>query len=193
MARTRAPCSRRSSPRARQFCLHLHHEAGLGQLLLQPLFLLLQPGDAVITYIPPRPRQPGQRARITSPTPLHDMTGIQPLAAQQRTLLTVGCRVVGGQNVQLVLRGKPPSPSPRGHLRIETFPSSARHPPRIYRGHVGEVSIPALGSLIIRGRVPQPRLAERVPRIGYAFGANTTEYPRRWSPNHVSAIPARGK
>src|SRR5664279_2241643 len=28
--------------------------------------------------------------------------------------------------------------------------------------HVGEVSIPALKSMIVRGRVPQPRLAERV-------------------------------
>jgi len=28
-----------------QFCLHIHHEAGLGQLLLQLLLLLLQAGD----------------------------------------------------------------------------------------------------------------------------------------------------
>jgi hypothetical protein len=33
-----------------QFCLHIHHEAGLGQLLLQLPFLLLKAGDPFGTY-----------------------------------------------------------------------------------------------------------------------------------------------
>src|SRR5664279_5888070 len=47
-----------------------------------------------------------------------------------------------------------------------TGPGSSTPGPSVKPGqadrHVGEVSIPALKSMIVRGRVPQPRLAERV-------------------------------
>src|SRR5664279_3197592 len=60
-----------------------------------------------------------------------------------------------------------------GHLRVRPCRASAIHRTRIFDPgpsvkpgqadrHVGEVSIPALKSMIVRGRVPQPRLAERV-------------------------------
>src|SRR4030081_2272494 len=49
--RARAARSRRSSLRARAVCLHLHHEAGLGQLLLQFAFLPLQSGDPLLARI----------------------------------------------------------------------------------------------------------------------------------------------
>src|SRR5664279_5106500 len=59
-----------------------------------------------------------------------------------------------------------------GHLRVRPCRASAIHRTRIFDPgpsvkpgqadrHVGEVSIPTLGSMIVRGRVPQPRLAER--------------------------------
>jgi hypothetical protein len=80
--------------------------------------------------------------------------------------------VVSGQDLQLVLRGEPPPPDPLGDLRVGTSRSSTRHPPRICdpgrpvdpghgHRHVGESPSPALGSLTIRGRVPQPRLTDR--------------------------------
>src|SRR5207302_11322217 len=107
---------------------------------------------------PPRARgHPGHRARIPGPTPLHNMAGIQALPAQQRTLLTLGGRVIRREDLQLVLRGKRPPPSPRGHLRIGTFPSSARHPPQNLRsrapGRAWSPSWSCRGSLHPRPRV----------------------------------------
>jgi hypothetical protein len=60
-----------------QFCLHIHHEAGLGQLLLQPLLLRLELGDLLGLRVAPLPAArsppPGQRAGITSLAPLDDV------------------------------------------------------------------------------------------------------------------------
>src|SRR5260370_4749578 len=74
-----------------RFCLDIHHEAGLSQLLLQLGLLLAQPGDLRIPRTSrrtaPRPRA-GQRTGVTGPPPLDHVTGIQALAAQHRALLT---------------------------------------------------------------------------------------------------------
>ena len=61
------------------------------------------------------------------------------------------------------------------------FSTSTIHPPRICdpgrrveharrHGHFGEVSIPALGSLIVSVRVPQTRLAERDVEVFWSGG-----------------------
>jgi hypothetical protein len=96
-----------TSARCPQFCLHIHHEAGLGQLLLQLALLGHKAGDLlglrVTARLRPRGhRQPGQRARITRLAPLHDMARVQALAAQQRPLrpLRGGVVLDGGQRRQ---------------------------------------------------------------------------------------------
>src|SRR3954453_23908910 len=92
-----------------QFCLHFHHEAGLGQLLLQSLPLGLQGSDLLVALVAgftaTRRRQRGRRAGVTGPPPRHDVAGVQALTAQQGTLFAVGGGIVGGQDLQLVLRG----------------------------------------------------------------------------------------
>ena len=91
-----------------QFCLRFHHEAGLGQLLLQSLLLSLQSSNLLVAFVAgfaaTHRRQRGRRAGVTGPPPRHDVAGVQALAAQQGTLLAVGGCVVGGQDLQLVLR-----------------------------------------------------------------------------------------
>jgi hypothetical protein len=75
-------------------------------------------------------------------------------------------------DLQLVLGRERPPLRPLGHLGIATFPSSVIHPPRVYdpgrskqrahlASHSGNLSIPALRSLIVSGRVPQVSLTER--------------------------------
>jgi hypothetical protein len=119
-----------------QFCLDLHHEAGGGQLLLQLPFLPLQAGDLLGLRVAPaasaRNRQPSQRTRIARLAPRHDVAGIQALPTQQRTLLTIGRGVVGGQHLQLVLRRERPPPGTLRHLRVGPLSSSTIHPTRIF-------------------------------------------------------------
>ncbi len=167
--------------------------SGPGQLLLQLSLLLLQTGDPFLLRVAPWPppwnAQPGQGAGVTGPAPVHDMAGVQALPAQHRTLLTVGRRVVGRQHRQLVLRGESPASGPLRHLRIWTFSTSAIHPPRICdpgrtvehrhgHRHIGEVSIPALGSLIVRGA----SASAQVDREGRATNENTNGLLRQYFP-----------
>ena len=149
--------------------------------LLQLALLGLKAGDLlgprVTALAAARHRQPGQRARITRLAPLHDMAGVQALAAQQRPLRPLRGGVVLGQDLQLVLGRERPPLRLLGHLGIAMFRSSVIHPPRVYdpgrpkqcghlASHSGNLSIPALGSLIVSGRLPQMRLAEKGNRVG---------------------------
>src|ERR1019366_7604704 len=101
-----------------------------------------------------------------------------------------GRSVVGREHLQLVLRGERPPTGPLEHLRIRPSTSSTIHPTRIFDPgrpvehtqrccHLGEVSIPALGSLNVRGRLPQPRLAERVTRTCDRLSPESQRWLRR--------------
>src|SRR5664280_2587228 len=74
-----------------QFCLGSHHEAGLGQLLLQSGLLLVEPVDLGVPRIrpasSPRLGQRGQRAGVPGSSPVHDVAGVQAFPAQDRALL----------------------------------------------------------------------------------------------------------
>jgi len=156
--------------------LDIDHEAGLGQLLFQSSFLCFQLGDPLLLPVtrrsPPRLGQTSQGPDITGPAPVHEMTGVQALTAQHRTLLTAGGSLIGCEDLQLVLRGERPPPGPLRHLGVRTLHIIINHQNRILdhnRGvehsrshrHLREVSIPALGSLIVRERVPHTRLTDR--------------------------------
>src|ERR1700741_2505808 len=182
MASTSARCprSRRASPRAHAV-LPAHPPRGGPWPAPAPTGASRPQGGRssrprVTALAAARHRQPGQRARITRLAPLHDMAGVQALAAQQRPLRPLRGGVVLGQDLQLVLGRERPPLRPLGHLGIATFRSSVIHPPRVYdpgrskqRAHLachsGNLSIPALGSLIVSGRVPQVSLTERVSTV----------------------------
>ena len=70
--------------------MHFDHEAGLGQLLFQSSFLCFQVADPLLLPVTRRPAprlgQTGQRPHVTGPAPLHNVTGVQALTAQHRTL-----------------------------------------------------------------------------------------------------------
>ena len=181
LTRCRAPRSRRSSPRARVV------------LLAHPPRSGPWPAPAPVAASPARG---GRFARLAGRAvdvravqltrPARRRHG--PAASsrcgwntsppgEERTLLTIGRSLVGRQNLELVLRGERPTPGPLGHLRIGTLPSSIRHPTKIFdpgrpvhTGHLAchlrGVSIPSLGSLIVRGRVPQPWLTEGYRELG---------------------------
>jgi hypothetical protein len=57
-----------------------------------------------------------------------DQAGIQALTAQDRALLPVGCRLIGSQDLLLVLRGEHPPACPRGHLGSACRSSPATGP-----------------------------------------------------------------
>jgi hypothetical protein len=156
-----------------QFCLHLHHEAGLGQLLLQLPFLPLQAGNPLLTRptgVGPVawPAPPAHPCRGPSATPRYGWdTGPPGVAVHP---VRHRCRVVGGEDLQLVLRGERTPPGPLGDLRVGTSRSSTSHPPGICdpgrsvepghgHCHVGSLH-PRPRVTIVRG-VPQLRLAER--------------------------------
>ena len=159
-----------------QFCLHIHHEAGLGQLLLQPRLLLAQPRRSArpADRAAGRPRgraSAGQRPGVAGPPPLHDVAGIQALPAQDRALLTRLRRVIGGQDLQLVLRGElrrrarsGTSGSGRSGSPSATCPASAATS-RAVEGHrhVRDVSIPALGVSNSRGAGASGQLGREGP------------------------------
>ena len=143
----RCPRSRRASPRARAV-LPAHPPRSGPWPAPAPVAASRPPGGRsarprVAPLTAARRGQPGQRAGVAGPPPLHDVAGVQALPAQQRALLPIRGGVVGGQDLQLVLRGERPPPGPLGHLRIGTFRSSSRHPTRIFdpgrsdqRGHL---------------------------------------------------------
>jgi hypothetical protein len=63
----------------------IDHEAGLGQLLLQSGFLLLQLADPGVPGVVARPspghRQPGEGAAVAGSTPVHIVGGVQAFPA----------------------------------------------------------------------------------------------------------------
>ena len=119
----RCPRSRRASPRARAV-LPAHPPrsgpwpapAPVAASQLAKRAICSSRGSRRLTAT--RRGQRGQRAGVTGPPPLHDVAGVQALTAQQGTLLAVGGGVVGGQDLQLVLRGERAPPGPLGHLRV---------------------------------------------------------------------------
>jgi hypothetical protein len=90
-----------------------------------------------------RPAQPVRRRRGPAATARCGWSTGPPDATTH--LLTIGGGVVGGQDLQLVLRGEHPAPGTLGHLRVGTFRSSTTtaHPTSRLRIHfrqfVGDV------------------------------------------------------
>ena len=88
---------------------------------------LFKVGDLLGLRVAPltsaRNGQPSQRAGVTGPPPRHDVAGVQALPTQQRTLAAIGSGVVGGQDLQLVLRSERPAPGTLGHLGVGAFRS----------------------------------------------------------------------
>jgi hypothetical protein len=183
-----------------QFCLHLHHGAGLASSCSSWRFSCSSgrsgPRAHRAAACPVAWPAPPARPRH-GPGAFHDMAGIQTLPAQQRTLLTIRRRVVSGHNLQLVLRSKRPPTGPLRDLRGRDVPfqqpGTAQDPRSRALGRAWArslsrrgVSIPALGSLIVRGRVPQPRLAER--GISPALNPRTSRRPSGANDRRVSVI-----
>jgi hypothetical protein len=117
--------------------------------------------------------QPGQRPSVAGPPSLADQAGIQAVPPQDRALLAVGRRIIGGQDLLLVLSGERPPAGPLGHLRIRASLPLASHPSSIAghlgtaghgRSHLGKLSpSPPSGSQkLLKGRVPHDSLADRV-------------------------------
>ena len=129
---TSVRADRHADRRRLQFCLDIHHEAGLSQLLLQLGLLFLQPGDLRIPRVsrrtPARPRRARQYAGVPGPPPLGHMTGVQALPAQHRALLTGRRRVVLGHHVQLVLRSERPPAAPFRAFSGSGAPAARRSP-----------------------------------------------------------------
>ncbi len=94
------------------------------------------------------------------------------LAAQEGAVLAILRFVVGGQDVQLVLRGERAPPGPFGHLRVRSPRRLVGHPTSIAGtgrrnqsgrrvGHERGSPSPPSGSAILREQVPRPTLTER--------------------------------
>ena len=108
------------------------------------------PGSA-----PGRPRRTRQCPAVPGPPPVHDVTGIQALPAQDRALLTRPRRIVRCQDPQLVLRGERPPVGPFGQLRVRALLPLAGHTSSI-AGHQRTVSRS-------RSRSRSPRKASPTP------------------------------
>ena len=103
----------------------------------------------------PAPRRPG-------PAAIPRCGWIQALPAQDRALFPGSRRIIGGQDLELVLRGEVRRAPARAPPDLGVPPSSATRPASAVTGprssghsHLRGVSIPALGeSVITEGRVP---------------------------------------
>lgn len=161
-----------------KFCLDFHRETGPWPAPAPTGGSPAPSGNPLLLVVAPRPAarnaQPGQRAGVTGPAPVHDMAGVQALPAKHRAPLAIECGVV-----------KPPTPpacslavNVRRRARSGTsgsgrlIPAPATRPRCAIPGArssavvivviSARISIHTLRSLIVRGPVPQLRLTERV-------------------------------
>ena len=112
-----------------QFCLHVDHETGLGQLLLQLALLGLKAGGLLslrVTALAAATRP----ARAASRALRHSTIWLEykPSRRNNAPFAPSGGGVVLGQDLQLVLGRERPLLRLLGHLGIATFRSSVISP-----------------------------------------------------------------
>src|SRR2546421_10629511 len=132
LTRTRAPRSRRSSPRGRAVLPAPPPRSGPWPT---PAPTVVSPAPAGRYGHHAHPAAADPAARTTRPTRPHPGPDATPQYGWNTSPPGAAAhpshprRVIRREDLQLVLRGKRPPPRPRGHLRIRTFPASARHSP----------------------------------------------------------------